>query len=430
MFSATTISSNHTLQEAKTPITFDVDTWTRKQHQRVSKRGVGGLFESGDNNRQCLLFIPIDQVRLGGNPSAAREYEIQITFNKGNVAAHKLKVLKHSAPAKISSGLKCPLGNLAPTMSQSLVSPSTASAYPRTANATGRTLVLSVDADSRFFSFYKGNTANIIAVVLQRVNQIYSNQLGISLRLGSLTIHSSKTSDPFAATFSNSNDLLDNYLSFVTTFPVASTDAYHLFTGKRGFLDAIGLSFIGAVCGFPNARAAWSEYAQGFFWFSETVAHEIGHNVGANHDLNDIRSIMSVVGKTNLKNPYFSAASIAEIETNLTSNGDCLIDASGSDLPTPGSVKFPPADESPKNITISISIRRGKSSATISGVVKNKQGKLLSGRVVQIVNFNTNSILATTLTKSKGNYSFKVTNRGRYFVDDRLGQKGSSLVRF
>jgi hypothetical protein len=416
--------------ESKPTLTFDTEIWIRRQHLSQFVSGVGGLFESDTNQGQCVLFIPLTKLPAGGNKKLTREYEIQATFKAGNISNYRLKLLKHSAPSAIDSAIQCSANSPSSTQKSLAPASNVTSQTTLPLAASARTLVLSIDSDSRFFSFYKGKTANIIAVVLQRVNQIYSSQFGISLRLASLTIHASKADDPFAANFTSSNDLLDNYTAFVTQFPVPNTDTNHLFTGKRGFLDAIGLSWIGAVCGFPDSRAAWSEYAQGFFWFSETVAHEIGHNLGANHDLNDIHSIMSVAGKANLKNPYFSAFSISEIETNLTTAGACLDDSAGSDLPIPGSVKFPPADENPKNILVSISIKRAKNSATISGVVKTIQGKALSGRVVQIVAFDTNTILATTLTKSGGKYSFKVSHRGRYFVDDRIGQKGSVLVKF
>jgi hypothetical protein len=368
------------------------------------------------------VFIPFSITDEKRGIPRARSYEV-------------LAQIEPSGAAKVLRLRRIPLRTRAAETAEPLPAPAPArrdEAAPETLAASTSDvtlhLELRVDVDSRFYKLYRADTAAIVALVLQRVNEIYTNQLGIEIRMGELTIFSDPGNDPYFPRFSNSNGLLEAVRALRLQ---DSGDLKELFTSARGFLDAIGLSFIGTVCQAPDFSFAWEDYASGFDVFVQTVAHETGHGFGASHDKTDPHSLMSASNRVNVVHPYFSPFSINEITAYLGMGSACLDDVSGSEIPAASGVVFPTTDEKRRNIRITIAGRVHRGKGTLGGTVSSIVDGRLAGRVVELRRASDGKLLATTLSDRRGGYSFSVKLRQIYFTDDRMSQRVSPFaVRF
>ena len=210
---------------------------------------------------------------------------------------------------------------------------------PRIAPAAIQSFDISTEADFEYFSAH-GSAANTkIQSILNQVQTIYEDQLGLTFSLVKQVV---VTTSGSRYTSSNVETLLDSFRSYTESRNhLGSADVYHLFTGKNTFFvedgsqnsSVIGLAYVGVVCAFP-------EYAYGLTEnFNDalnhiTVAHEIGHNFSAPHDA--AGSIMGTV--LNLSSPptQFSTASKNQIASHVSANSSCLSNPSTSPTPTPG----------------------------------------------------------------------------------------------
>ena len=193
-----------------------------------------------------------------------------------------------------------------------------------------RIILLSVDSDYNFyrnFSSTRGNkrrsvrnTRNALRAIVNRVNAIYSEQLNILIRLQSLkTDHSNNRSIKSR----NSSRLLNRFREFtVRRKHLKKADIYHLFTGNALQGSVVGLAYVGSTC-----RNNLGDYSFGLTRITHpalqalVTAHEIAHNLGANH-IDGTDSIMSPVLSPN-KNRFISQ-SIEQIFNFIQEFGICL----------------------------------------------------------------------------------------------------------
>lgn len=166
-----------------------------------------------------------------------------------------------------------------------------------------REITLSVDADYPFYQKFKlkGQSAaksirytkNYIRSTVNQVNAIYSDQLGIIVKLNALRID---TTNERSISSNDSDDVLESFRYFTDkNKTIAKSDIYHLFTNNRMSGSVVGLAYVGATC-----RAALGNYSFGLSRLTNPAvqslitAHEIAHNLGATHIEGD-NSIMSPV---------------------------------------------------------------------------------------------------------------------------------------
>jgi hypothetical protein len=204
-----------------------------------------------------------------------------------------------------------------------------------------RILELATEADLEFVQTLGGAAqANTeILNVMNMVEGTYNAELGLSIRV--VFQHTWTTADPYAG--ATNNVILDAFGNYWNSnYPNSSVprDAAHLFSAKAAAVGR-GLAWIGVICSNPMYAYGVSGYvswAPGKFLIP---AHEIGHNLGANH-ADATQSCANSVMNASLG--YGTALSFCtysqtEINNYVNGYGSCLI--TGGPTPTPNPTPVP-----------------------------------------------------------------------------------------
>ena len=148
---------------------------------------------------------------------------------------------------------------------------------------TLRTFRIAVSASGEYTAYHGGSVADALAAInatLTRVNEVFEIDLGIHLELIADTdqvIYTDATTDPYSGSL---NTQAQN--TFSTVIGSANYDVGHLFhQGPNGG----NAGTVGSVCD-PNWKGrAYSSRStpEGDLFDVDFVAHEIGHQFGANH---------------------------------------------------------------------------------------------------------------------------------------------------
>ncbi|XP_078095508.1 disintegrin and metalloproteinase domain-containing protein 9-like isoform X2 [Mustelus asterias] len=116
-------------------------------------------------------------------------------------------------------------------------------------------------------------------------------------------------------------------------------DSAHLIL-KRGFGETAGMAFVSTICSRSHSGGI-NVYSQNILYFASIVAHELGHNLGMNHDNDrkcncEAKACIMNAGATGATN--FSSCSADDFENMiLNRGGSCLLN-----IPTPEEEYSPP----------------------------------------------------------------------------------------
>ncbi|ADZ92548.1 reprolysin-like metallopeptidase [Marinomonas mediterranea] len=217
-----------------------------------------------------------------------------------------------------------------------------AAVQQRTASYTPtlKTYRLAVSASYQFTEFYGGQSQALAGIVtmVNRLNEVYEKDLGITFTLvsGTNTIVNSANAGPFD---NSSNDISYNKAFLDSIVGNENYDIGHIVNTGGG-----GLATLGSVC--DNEKKAQGVTGipspTGDAFYINFVAHEVGHQFGANHTFNGttgncsgnrnedsavepgsgstIMAYAGICGILNLQNnstPHFHAYSINEINNYL-----------------------------------------------------------------------------------------------------------------
>lgn len=146
---------------------------------------------------------------------------------------------------------------------------------------------LAVAASGEYTAFHGGTKADALAAInatVTRINEIFENDLAVTLELVGATdsiIYTNAGTDPFSGGFSLSGET-QNTLD--TVIGDANYDIGHLFNQQDNVLDG-NAGFVGSVCRTGRKGSAYSTFGEpeGNSFAIDLVAHEMGHQFGANH---------------------------------------------------------------------------------------------------------------------------------------------------
>lgn len=199
------------------------------------------------------------------------------------------------------------------------------------AHNTLRRLQVATDADGEYYQRY-GNpgTFNRIQGILNNVDGIYRNQLNLFISITYMQAWPNPGSDPYS-----SNDAVTNLTQFRNWWNAnrggTVRDAAHMWSGKTFSGGVIGVAWVGVICNSPSLSYGLSQDLSNSGQRTRLTAHEIGHNLSAQHD-NQIGCPVSCSGsgpimcssiQPNGPNS-FSSCSVSAINTHTHNNGSCL----------------------------------------------------------------------------------------------------------
>jgi Metallo-peptidase family M12B Reprolysin-like/FG-GAP-like repeat/Reprolysin family propeptide len=196
-----------------------------------------------------------------------------------------------------------------------------------TENSLGiKSIEIATDSDFEYVTALGGvaQANSEILSILNMAEGVYNTQLNLAMSV--VFQHTWSTPDPFLGATAEAT--VRNFQGYWNlNFPVSTTprDTAHLFSAKANVL-AQGWAFIGVICRNPTFAYGMSgrvDWAPGKFLLT---AHEIGHNLGANHvDATQgcTNSLMNV--QLTISTPFsFCTYSENEIATFINANGSCL----------------------------------------------------------------------------------------------------------
>lgn len=179
----------------------------------------------------------------------------------------------------ISKAKKPGFESFIPDAASALAAPSVSS------GAQLRTYRLALAATGEYTQFHGGTVATAQAAqvtLMNRVNGVYERDLAIRMVIvanNNLLIYTTAASDPYANT---SADLPANQTNVDTVIGPANYDIGHLVGTGGG-----GVASLGVVCGTSKARGLTGlSTPTGDLFAIDFVAHELGHQWGANHTFN------------------------------------------------------------------------------------------------------------------------------------------------
>ncbi|WP_395050435.1 reprolysin-like metallopeptidase [Flavobacterium sp.] len=223
-----------------------------------------------------------------------------------------------------------------------------------------RTLRLALACTAEYAAYFGGSKSLTLAGMnntLTRINGVYERDFGIKMILVSnndALIYIDPLTDPYSDFSSKSNWGVENHNNLTSTIGISNFDIGHLLGG--GSVNCGDAGGVGSVCSdFNKGRGyscAYSGCYQGDTFDIAYVAHEMGHQLGANHTFTyktengnaaqmepgDGSTIMSYGGLSvkqfqNHVDAYFHAITIQQV-TDLIKTKSCpVVIASGNAIP-------------------------------------------------------------------------------------------------
>ena len=237
---------------------------------------------------------------------------------------------------------------------------STSAARPNADDAILRTFRLAMSVTGEYTAYFGGTKALALAAInntMTRVNGVFEKDFGVRMSLianTDLVIYTSASSDPYSAAsgMSNWNSQLQSTLTSV--IGEANYDVGHLFGASGGGGNA---GCIGCVCTNGSKGSGITSPSdnvpQGDTFDIDYVAHELGHQFGANHtwthggnegtsvqmEPGSGSTIMGYAGITSLdvqpnSDAYFHAVSIHQVTNNIKTKTCQTNTATGNSVPT------------------------------------------------------------------------------------------------
>lgn len=207
---------------------------------------------------------------------------------------------------------------------------------------------LAMSVNGEYTAFHGGTVEGALAAInatITRVNAIFETDMAITFEVQDFSqlIYTDASTDPYSDNLNNWNSELQTTLN--NTIGNAAYDIGHMFgaSGGGGSAGCIGCVCVDGTKGSGKTSPA-DGIPQGDTFDVDYVAHEIGHQMGANHTFSHSTegtgvnaepgsgsTIMGYAGITSSNvqqnsDPYFHYHSIKQIMDNVTNNRTCWQD--------------------------------------------------------------------------------------------------------
>ncbi len=233
-------------------------------------------------------------------------------------------------------------------------------ARPNADDATLRTFRLAMSVTGEYTTYFGGTKALALAAInntMTRVNGVFEKDFAAHMNLianTDLVIYTSASTDPYSAASTGAGGAWNNELQTTLTSVIgdANYDIGHLFgaTGGGGNAGCIGcICTTGKGSGFTSPADG---IPSGDNFDIDYVAHEMGHQFGANHTFTHSNegtgvqmepgsgsTIMGYAGITSLdvqphSDAYFHAISVQQVTNNIKAKTCSVNTATGNAIPT------------------------------------------------------------------------------------------------
>ena len=233
-------------------------------------------------------------------------------------------------------------------------------ARPNADDATLRTFRLAMSCTGEYTTYFGGTKALALAAInasMTRVNGVFEKDFGVRMNLianTDLVIYTNASTDPYAAAASMSQWNAQLQSTLTSVIGEANYDVGHLFGATGGGGNA---GCIGCVCTNGSKGSGITSPADGIpagdNFDIDYVAHELGHQFGANHtwthggnegtgvqmEPGSGSTIMGYAGITTLdvqphSDAYFHAVSIQQVTNNIKTKTCQTNTATGNSVPT------------------------------------------------------------------------------------------------
>ena len=200
-------------------------------------------------------------------------------------------------------------------------------AFRNADDSTLRTYRLAVSATGEYTQFHGGSVADALAAInttMTRVNGIFEVDFSVTMTLIANTtnvIYTNTGTDPYGNTTGNYNSELQSTLTSV--IGEANYDIGHLFANLQNNGNA---GCIGCVCVNNQKGSGWTSATNpvGDFFDVDYVAHEMGHQFGANHTWtfngNEGTNVQVEPGSGTTIMSYAGITGATDVEPNVTPN--------------------------------------------------------------------------------------------------------------
>ncbi len=198
-------------------------------------------------------------------------------------------------------------------------------AETRQSGAATSQLNVAIVADTFYQSHWGSNTTASILNLMNNVDGIYSNQVGVAIAVSALLTPNTNG----GMTSTDPSTLLGQFDSWISQNNVTNPGLAHLFTSRNLDGSTIGLAWIDVLC--RQSQGTGIDEIVGNSWETLLVAHEMGHNFGAWHDGDTAHNCGSVPEDTYIMSPTlcpscpdFSACSVTTMQPAINS-ASCLV---------------------------------------------------------------------------------------------------------
>lgn len=227
-----------------------------------------------------------------------------------------------------------------------------ATSTPMISDGFMRTYRLAMAATGEYTVYHGGTVAKAMTAItaaMTRVNGLYEKTFSVTMVLipnNDLLIYTNPNTDPYT-----NNDgfamLSENQTNINNVIGAANYDVGHVFSTGGG-----GVAALGSICTNSKARGVTGLPSPiGDPFYIDYVAHEMGHQFGANHTFNGttgncgggnrnlptafepgsgstVMAYAGICGANNVQNnsdPYFHSASVNEVNNVLKRGSDCSV---------------------------------------------------------------------------------------------------------